>query len=87
MGKKPIATGIPRGPLTTEGCGRMTEFLAQAPWDEQRDGLTATQSEREKYLNSHNLICCRLTEMLERLPTEVIPMTESKILQQVKRIL
>jgi len=40
-----------------EGCGRMAEFLAQAPWDEHRDGLIATQSEREKNLNSHNLIC------------------------------
>jgi len=64
----------------------MAEFLARAPWDEQKDGPIATQSERGKHLNSHNLICRRLTEMLERLPTEVIPMAESKILQQVHRI-
>jgi len=87
MKKKPIATGIPRGPLTAEGCGRMAEFLAQAPWDEQRDGLIATQSELEKHLNSHNLICCCLTELLERLPTKAILTAESKILQQVHRIL
>jgi len=65
----------------------MAEFLAQTPWDEQRDGIIATQSELEKHLNSHNLICRRLTEMLERLLTEAIPITESKILQQVHRIL
>jgi len=87
MGKKPIATGILRGPITAEGCGRMAEFLARAPWDEHRDRLITTQSELEKHLNSHNLICRRLTEMLERLPTEAIPVAESKILQQVHRIL
>jgi len=70
-----------------EGCGNIAEFLAQAPWDEKRDGLIATQSELEKHLNSHNLICRRLTVMLESLPTEAIPMSESKILQQMHRIL
>jgi len=29
-GKKPLAPGIPRGPRTAEGCGKMAEFLAQA---------------------------------------------------------
>jgi len=54
-GKKPLAPGIPRGPRTTEGCGKMAEFLAQAPWDEQREGLITTQSELGKHLNSHIL--------------------------------
>jgi len=87
--KKPIATGTPRGPLTAEGYGRMAEFLAQAPWVEQRDRLITTQSELEKHLNSHNLICRRLTVMLEKLPFEAIPTAESlsKILQQLHRIL
>ena len=40
--KKPMATKKLKGPLTVEGCVRMAEFLAQAPWDEQRDGLIAT---------------------------------------------
>jgi len=66
----------------------MAEFLAQAPWDEpQRDRLIATQSDLEKYLNSYSFICCRLTEMLERLLTKAIPLAKSKILQQVHRIL
>ena len=30
------------GPLA-DSCGRMAEFLAQAPWDERRVGLGATQ--------------------------------------------
>jgi len=86
-GKKPIGPGIPRGPRTAEGCGNMAEFLAQAPWEEQRHWLLATQSELEKHLNSHNFICRRLTVMLENLPTEAIPMAESKILHQMHRIL
>ena len=89
MGQKPIATRIPRGPLMAEGYGRMAEFLAQAPWVGQRDRLITTQSELEKHLNSHNLICRRLTVMLEKLPFEAIPTAESlsKILQQLHIIL
>jgi len=65
----------------------MAEFLAQTPWDEQRVGLIATKIELEKHLNSHNLTCRHLTVMLEELPTEAIPTAESKILQQLHRIL
>ena len=62
-------------------------FLAQAPWDEKRDGLITIQTELVTHLNSHNLICRHLTVMLEKLPTEAIPTAESKILQQLHRIL
>jgi len=82
-----MTTGKPKGPLTVEGCSRMAEFLAQTPWDEQRVGLIATKIELEKHLNSHNLTCRHLTVMLEELPTEAIPTAESKILQQLHRIL
>jgi len=85
--KKPIITGKPRGPRTAEGCGRLAEFLSQAPWDEQRDGLITTQPELEKHLKSHNFICFCLTVMLENLPTEAIPTADSKILQQTHKIL
>ena len=70
-----------------KGCGELAEFLAQAPWDEQRDRLIATQSELGKHLKSHNLICRHLREMLENLPLEAIPTGDSKILQQLHRIL
>ena len=30
---------------TAEKCGELAEFRAQAPWDEQREGKTVTQSE------------------------------------------
>jgi len=71
----------PTGPLTAKSCGKLAEFLAQAPWDEQRDGLITTHPELEKHLKSHNLICRRLTEMLEGLQLEAIPTEDSKILQ------
>ena len=31
--------------LTAKKCGELAEFLAQVPWDEQRQGRIATQSE------------------------------------------
>jgi len=31
--------------ITAEKCGELAEFRAQAPWDEQREGKTVTQSE------------------------------------------
>ena len=81
--------GMPRGPRTAEGCAKIPEFLGHAPWGEQREGLIATQSELEVFLNTHNLIChlvCHLlTEKLESLPREAIPMAESKILLQMHR--
>jgi len=85
--KRSRTTEQPKGPLIAEGCGKIAEFLAQAPWNEQRDRLSATQIELEKHLNSHNSTCRRLTMMLEELPTEAIPTADSKILQQMHRIL
>ena len=35
-------TEQPKGWLIAEGCGKIAEFLAQAPWNEKRDGLSAT---------------------------------------------
>jgi len=70
--------------LLADGCGRMAEFLAQAPWDERREGLGATHLGIEQHLHS---ICHRLTLMLEDLPTEAIPTAEGKKLQQLHRIL
>jgi len=32
-------------PFMTKKCGELAEFLAQAPFDEQREGRIATQSE------------------------------------------
>jgi len=84
---KSMATRKPKGPLTAEDCGTMAEFLAQAPWDEQRVGLMVTQTELEKFLKSHNLTCRYLTVILEELLAKAIPMAESKILQQMNRIL
>jgi len=63
MGKKPIATGIRRG------CGRLRQngrIFGSSTWDEQRERIIAIQSELEKHLNSHNLICRRLTEAAGR---------------------
>jgi len=31
--------------ITAKKCGEVAEFRAQAPWDEQRQGKTVTQSE------------------------------------------
>jgi len=73
--------------LLADGCGRMAEFLAQAPWDERRVGLGATHLGIKQHLRSHNSICHRLTLMLEDLPTEAIPTAEGKKLQQMHRIL
>jgi len=55
------------GPLA-DSCGRMAELLAQAPWEERRAGLGATQLGIKQHLGSHNSICHRLTQMLEDLP-------------------
>jgi len=63
------------GPLA-DGCGRMAEFLAQAPWDERRVDLEATNLGIQQHLRSHNSTCHRLTLMLEDLPAEAIPMAE-----------
>jgi len=73
--------------LLAEGCGRMAEFLAQAPWNERREGLGATHLGIEQHLHSHNSICHRLTLMLEDLSTEAIPTAKGKKLQQLHRIL
>jgi len=77
----------PKGWLIAEGCGKIAEFLTQAPWNEKRDGLSATQPELENHLLSHNSTCHRLTMMLEELPNEAIPTVDSKILQQMHRLL
>jgi len=55
--KMPIITGKLTGPLKVEGCGGLAEFLLQAPWDEQRDRLIATESELEKHLTSEKYTC------------------------------
>jgi len=84
---RPKITKQPQGCLIAEGCGRIAEFLAQAPWNKKWEGLGATQPELEKHLHSHNSTCHRLTMMLEELPTEAIPTVDSKILQQIHRTL
>ena len=61
----------------------MAEFLAQTPWEEKRTGLGATQLDVEQHLKSHNHICHRVIQMLEELPTEVIPTTEVTKLQRL----
>jgi len=66
----------PHGEFLTQGCGRIAEFLAQTPWNKQREGLSSTHSAVEEHLLSHNNICHRLTMMLEELPAETIPMAE-----------
>jgi len=84
--KMTIITGNQAGLLMVKGCGELAEFLAQAPWQEQRDGMTATQPELAKHLNlqPHKSLP---TEMLEILPLEAIPTGDSKILQKLHRIL
>jgi len=84
---RPKTTEQPLLGLFAEGCGRIAEFLAQAPWNEKQEGLSATQPEIEKHLYSHNSACHRLTMMLEELPTEAIPTAASKTLQQLHRTL
>jgi len=84
---RPETTEQPQGWLLAQGCGRIAEFLAQVPWNEKREGLSATQSELEKHLYSHNSTCHHLPLMLEELPTEAIPTADSKILQQIHRTL
>ena len=54
--------------------------MAQAPWDEKREGLSSTQPELEQYLYSHNSTCHRLAKMLEETAVR-------KTLQQIHRIL
>jgi len=73
--------------LLADGCGKMAEFLAQAPWDERRVGLGTTHLGIEQHLHSQNSICHRLTLMMEDLPTEAIPTAEGEKLQQLHRIL
>jgi hypothetical protein len=36
--------------LLADGCGKMAEFLAQAPWDERRVGLGTTHLGIEQHL-------------------------------------
>jgi len=84
---RPNTTEQAQGGLLAEGCGRMAEFLAQAPWNEKREGLGVTHPGIEQHLHSHNSICHRLTLMLEELPAEAISTTEGKKLQQLHRIL
>ena len=55
-------TEQPQGRIIAEGCGGIAEFLAQAPWDEKREGLSATQPELDQYLYSHNSTCHRLAK-------------------------
>jgi len=74
------------GELLAQGCGRIAEFLAQAPWNDQREGLSSTQSDIEQHLLSHNNICRRLAMMLGELPAETIPMAESNTLEQLHKI-
>jgi len=84
---RPKTTEQAQGGLLAEGCGRMAQFLAQAPWNEKQEGLSATYPGIEQHLHSHNSICHRLTLMLEELPAEAIPTAEGKKLQQLQRIL
>jgi len=79
------STEQPQGRLIAEGCGRIAAFLAQAPWDEKREGLSLTQPELEQYLYSHNSTCHRLAKLLEELPKETIPTAVRKTLQQIHR--
>jgi len=83
----PKTTEQPQGELLATGYGKIAEFLAQAPWNEKREGLSATQPDIEQHLHSHNNFCRLLTMMLEEMPAETIPMTDSKKLQQIHRIL
>jgi len=83
----PKTTEQPQGELLAKGCGKIVEFLAQAPWNEKREGLSATQPDIEQHLHSHNNICLLLTMMLEELPAETIPMADTKKLQHLHRIL
>jgi len=83
----PKTTEQPQRELLATGCGRMAEFLAQAPWNEKREGLSTTQPDIEQHLYSHNNICRSLTKMLAELLAETIPNAESKKLQQLHRIL
>jgi len=81
----PKTTEQPQGELLAKGCSRIAEFLAQAPWNEKREGLSATQPDIEQHLHSYNNICRRLTMILEELPAETIPMADSKkLLQSLK---
>ena len=76
----------PHGEHLAQGCGRIAEFLAQAPWNEQREGLSPTHSDIEQHLLSHNNIYRRLAMMLEELPAETIPMAERNKLEQLHKI-
>ena len=80
-------TEQPQGRIIAEGCGGIAEFLAQAPWDEKWEGLSATQPELDQYLYSHNSTCHSLAKMLEELPKEAIPTDVRKTLQQIHRTL
>jgi len=43
----PKTSEQPHGELLAKGCGGIAEFLAQTPWNEKREGLSATQSDIE----------------------------------------
>jgi len=77
---------LPQGELFAQGCGRIAEFLAQAPWNEQREGLSSTHSDIEHHLLSHSNFCRRLVMILGELPAETIPMAESNKLEQLYKI-
>jgi len=67
----------PHGELLAQGCGRIAEFLAEAPLNEQREGLSSTHSDIEQHRLSHNNIYRRLVMMLEEMPAETIPMLKA----------
>jgi len=48
-----------------EGCSQLAEFLALFPWEEKRTGLEFAPLNLEQYLDSHNLTCHRIRQMLE----------------------
>jgi len=74
------------GEFLAQGCSRTAEFLAQAPWNEQREGLSSTHSNIEQHLLSHNSICRRLAMILGELPAKTIPMAESNKLELLHEI-
>ena len=53
-----------------EDCSQLAEFLALFPWEEKRIGLEFAPLNLEQHLDSHNLTCHRISQMLEVLPIE-----------------
>jgi len=74
------------GEFIAQGCGRIAEFLAQAPWTEHRDGLLSTQSGIQQHLLLHYNSCSHLAMMMGKLPSENIPTAESNTLEQLHKI-